>query len=520
MILKFYPKWKMFILGIFTIISNMENAVFAIIAGTLITFATKRNLYGFSRFCMFSIISLTIVYVALFIVNYLKADCIKCVNKKIRLNILYGVLNSLNCSKQGLNFLTNDFKQLETKRFQTQLDMMSSVCNLIISLTFSFIINWKISALFLIGTLIPMIVTIFIQKPIKKASKKWSFFNSKYTNQIASFIKNPFIIRLYDAINLFVNKNKKRVDELENSLFKMNCINLEGNALVNLSGTIFSLLIPFIVGIILVVKGETTLGKFFAIFQLANSFVSPIIGLLNGFSSLSTTKHIIKNVNNMLKNNYSKKSISEHFDSKEIINIKIDNLELPHTKKIINQNIHTGNKVAIIGESGTGKTTFLREILNKDNYINNKFYISSTKKVTYENYEDLFSYVKQTPAIFSADLRFNLTLGKKLPDELINNVCKDLNLSDLIKNKGWDYQLNSTDDKLSGGQLQRISLARAVLMNRPILLLDEVNSSLDKKNSKIIHDYIFSLDKTVFEVIHHYNNDELSRYDVVIDLDK
>lgn len=89
--------------------------------------------------------------------------------------------------------------------------------------------------------------------------------------------------------------------------------------------------------------------------------------------------------------------------------------------------------------------------MNKDNYINNKFYISSTKKVTYENYEDLFSYVKQTPAIFSADLRFNLTLGKNLPDELINNVCKDLNLSDLIKDKGWNYQLNSTDDKLSSG---------------------------------------------------------------------
>lgn len=518
MLFKFYSKWKTILLGIFNIIANTESAIFAIIAGTLISFATRRSLDGFGKFCIFSVICLVIVYSALFATNYLKADCIKCVNKQIRSKILYGILDNLKSNQSALNFLTNDYKQLETKRFQTQLEMMSAICSLIISLSFSFIINWKISILFLFGTLIPMALTSAIQKPIRSAAKQWSSDNSKYTNQVNGFIKNIFTIQLYNSTKEFVKKNRKETNNLENSLFKMNCTNLEGNALVNLSGTIFSLLVPFVIGIVFVVQGKTTLGRFFAIFQLANSFVSPIIGLLNGFSSLSTTKHIAKEVKKLLENCNVKSKKEPQYTN--IFEIKIRDLKLPHTKKCITQTIHSGDKVAIIGESGVGKTTLLNELLNEDKYKSGNIVIKSEGKDIKKNYKDLFSYVKQTPAIFPTDLKFNLTLGKGISTDQINKVCRGLNLDKVISEKGWNYLLNSNDDKLSGGQLQRISLARSILMNRPILLLDEINASLDKKNSKDVHKYLFNLNKTVIEVIHHYDIKDLEKYDIVINLNK
>lgn len=518
MLFKFYSKWKMFLLEVLNIIANMENSIFAIIAGTLITFATRRSLYGFGKFCLFSIISLFVVYSALFATNYLKADCVRSVNKQIRSRILYGVLDDSQNNKDSLNFLTNDFKQLETKRFQVQLDMMSAVCNLIISLSFSFVINWKISILFLIGTLVPMVLTSLIQKPIRSAARRWSNSNSEYTGQIDGFIRNAFIIRLYNSVKAFVNKNKVMVDNLENSLFKMNCINLEGNALVNLSGSIFSLLIPFIMGIIFIVQGKTTLGRFFAVFQLANSFVNPIVGLLNGFSSLSTTNHIAKRVGKLLEKS-NVRSKEEQYCA-NVSEIEIKDLELPHTTKRINQVIHSGDKVAIIGESGVGKTTLLNELLNETKYREGNIIIKTEEKDIEENHKSLFSYVKQTPAIFPTDLRFNLTLGKEISTNQLDEVCDGLNLNNVIAEKGWSYLLNSNDDKLSGGQLQRISLARSILMNRPILLLDEINASLDRENSKAVHEYLFSLNKTIIEVIHHYDIKDLEKYDIIIDLNK
>lgn len=113
---------------------------------------------------------------------------------------------------------------------------------------------------------------------------------------------------------------------------------------------------------------------------------------------------------------------------------------------------------------------------------------------------------------------FNLTLGKDISQEKVEEICNKLDLNELVKEKGCEYQLGDAADKLSGGQLARVELARAILMKRPVLLLDEINASLDKKTSDIIHQYLLASNLTFIEVIHHYEEAELKRYDKIIDL--
>ena len=140
------------------------------------------------------------------------------------------------------------------------------------------------------------------------------------------------------------------------------------------------------------------------------------------------------------------------------------------------------------------------------------------KRVKAGTFPDLFSYASQAPVIFADSLLFNLTLGKDISREKVEKVCDKLDLNELIEEKGFDYQLGEAADKLSGGQLARIELARAILMERPVLLLDEINASLDKKTSDIIHQYLLASNLTFIEVIHHYEEDELKQYDEILDL--
>ena len=134
------------------------------------------------------------------------------------------------------------------------------------------------------------------------------------------------------------------------------------------------------------------------------------------------------------------------------------------------------------------------------------------------NFENIFAYASQAPVIFADTLWFNLTLGKNISQEIVEQVCSNLELTDVIKEKGFDYSLGDNADQLSGGQLARIELARAILAERPVLLLDEINASLDKKTSDKIHQYLLNSDLTFVEVTHHYEANELGNYDNVIDL--
>lgn len=274
---------------------------------------------------------------------------------------------------------------------------------------------------------------------------------------------------------------------------------------------------PFSVGVILVIKGYSTLGSLFAIVQLANSFTNPILQILSERNNLATTKNIADKVTKfIIKGKSHEEGTIDQFNE-----LKVNKIELFRQNKKLSQNINLdikkGEKVAVIGKSGAGKSTLLQFLMYgkygsaTDAYLNG----SSVKLGSFKN---LFSYAGQQTLVFPDTLLFNLTLGTKISEDKIMEVCKELKLDSLVQEKGLLYNLGENANQLSGGQIARIGLARALLLKRPIILLDEVNASLDKETSDVIHNYLLNSDLTILEVIHHYTDKMLGEYDNVIDL--
>ncbi|NRN90173.1 Protein glycosylation K [Lactobacillus helveticus] len=269
----------------------------------------------------------------------------------------------------------------------------------------------------------------------------------------------------------------------------------------------------------MVVNGQTTLGTLFAIVQLSNSFVNPILAILEDCNKLSTTKKIDIKAEKYIAEGEKAEDISKN----DFIQLEVDDLTLirkdQELAKHLNLKIKAGQKVAVIGPSGAGKSTLLQYLMT-GKFGQAKDIILNNKQVKTGEFASIFSYASQSPVIFADTLRFNLTLGADISQEMVLKICTKLGLDNMVKEKGWDYSLGDNADQLSGGQLARIELARAILVKQPVLLLDEINASLDKKTSDQIHDYLLESDLTFVEVIHHYEPEELQRYDQVIDLEQ
>ena len=133
---------------------------------------------------------------------------------------------------------------------------------------------------------------------------------------------------------------------------------------------------------------------------------------------------------------------------------------------------------------------------------------------------ELFALINQQPFILNDTIEYNITLGQKVTKQELNKAVSKAGLEELVRKKGYQYQVGLGGKNLSGGQNQRIEIARALLKKRQILLADEATSSLDTKLSRRIHaTFLEEFSGTVIEVAHHISTDEASMFDRKIDLE-
>ena len=533
MFYKYSNHFKFIAMIITGFIASCSTIVSAYMVQTLTNIATQKKWDQVGGFLAIVIIGFLLVFVASLIFNRLKTLAIQETNTYLRTNIFKGMLGTdRDENSNALGFLTNDFKLLETNRFDAQIEIIMQACTLVLALGYALLVNWLVTILFLVGSFVPMLISNFFQKSIQNpmlisnffqksiqnASENWTKANGQYVNQTKNFLAGSETLSLYNGRENAAKKNQVKVFDLEAALRKMNLLNLDTGSWISLIGNLVTFLVPFLTGVYMVIHGMTTLGSLFAIVQLANSFVNPILTILNDRNELSTTKKIVEKTNKYLALAKGEKADNNKVAFKDLV---LTDVSLNRKGQQLIQNldltIKRKTKQAIIGPSGTGKSTLL-QFLMKGKYGEAKEILLNGKIEKAGNFENIFAYASQAPVIFADTLWFNLTLGKDIPQEIVEQVCSKLQLTNVIKEKGFDYSLGDNADQLSGGQLARIELARAILSRRPVLLLDEINASLDKKTSDKIHQYLLNSDLTFVEVTHHYEANELGNYDNVIDL--
>ncbi len=360
------------------------------------------------------------------------------------------------------------------------------------------IILLSIGILALIGARVySKIIKPHHKKVLEADSEASNFFIESFNHhkQIIAYDSFERSKEYYDKLNLNAKKEKK---------IRNNILYTANSFMYGFITIIYTICI--VVGAIFIAKGIYTYGVLIAIIQLINNIEAPFInlsGLINNYNLGKTSEQRLLNVINL--DNISNENEINDFDS-----IKIDNLSFSYDneKYIINNlnmDINKGDIIKIDGPSGIGKTTLLLLMMGFLNPNNgNIYFIKDNNKYETCKNRNLISYLSQENILFSASILENIYILTGVKDlNKIEEALKLANIYDelmLMKDK-LDTKINNNSG-LSLGQIQRILIAILILFDKPILLLDEFSSSLDKDNEKIIINNLLSLNKTIIYITH------------------
>lgn len=251
-------------------------------------------------------------------------------------------------------------------------------------------------------------------------------------------------------------------------------------------------------GMIMVLYTDLTVGQIFAVFSYLWFMMGPVQDLLNMQYSFYAASAALKRVNNMLAlgGKPEPQGTVNPFANATTLPIAVDKLSFSYNgeRKVLDDvslHIQAGEKVALVGASGGGKSTFIQLLLGL--YPADSGVISfggvTSKEIGFPTIREHVATVLQQPVLFNDSVRSNLSLGDEHDDATLWQALKVAQLDDVVAamDDGLNTQVGRRGVKLSGGQQQRLAIARMVLKNPAIVILDEATSALDTDTENRLH---------------------------------
>lgn len=285
------------------------------------------------------------------------------------------------------------------------------------------------------------------------------------------------------------------------------------NVMVNITSTInlcFPLIL-YIAGSLFVNSGILTLGSLVAFVTLAVNFMSPITNitlLLPSFNALKEVALRYKELINYRENSKGGTLSLDKIDSIEIIDAcySYNRLQQNTTLEHINMTIHKGQKIAIVGASGSGKSTLLKALLGSVQLSTGRILINGMdlEEISKQDIYREIAMVTQTPLCLNTSIRKNVDIACSHSDEEIWRALRYAEIEADIKKMpmGLDTVIGEKGNNISGGQRQRLAIARAILTHPDVLILDEATSNLDQNTERKIYENMFALGLSLIVVTH------------------
>lgn len=473
-----------------------------------------------------SLIVIVLVFLGVYlIVSTLQQYVVEVLKNKIRYSLnqnlyqSYASRNIESFQKKDSSEILNEFNNEVNVVIDNYVSSKLNVFSLTISLILGSLYIANLSVEILMFLLFCAFITIFINSIFKNRLKKNQMNYLDSMKQWLCSIKN--LCRCFSDIKI-LNLEKVFCDGLDIENKNIEQSTLKNNGFIKILTSINSFIsqamffLTLLFGIALIHYNRLTVGQLLGIAQASNMVIMPIVNYANLRNMIQSSKPVLQK---LLDNSMCYEENEPIVFDEQIHDIKIKHLSFSYGARLIldlnNLVIDQGKKYLVIGKSGDGKSTFL-DILTKQKkadgiYVNDK----DLKDVQFSTYADTFSYVNQDNDLLPFSFEQNITLGRKMSKYSLKDLVTIFNLESIFDKERDNLDFEHLN--LSGGEKQRICLARAMYRNKKWLFLDEAFSAIDKTNSDRIHQFILSNpDLTVLSIEHKVTKETVSLYDKVL----
>ena len=408
--------------------------------------------------------------------------------------------------------LTGDVSEVENSIMNSLEMLFKNPIIIIISLMVMVYMSWSLTLFAFIMLPTAIYITGRIGKTLKKPSRRGQDKMGELLSTVDETLSGLTIIKAFNAEKKMEARFNNETEDYYKIMNRLMRRNFLAHPVSEFLGTAIIIMVLWYGGS-LILKNEggmapenfiTYLVFFYSIINPAKAFSTAVYSVEKGMASMDRIDTILK-AENPIRN--SSGSLSKgSFDHE----IEFRNVTFAYRKDIILRNINLiipkGKVVALVGKSGSGKTTFVKLIPRFWDVENGEILIDGVniKEIDLADLREMMGYVSQEPVLFNDTFENNISFGVENAtiDEVID-AAKIAHANEFIVNSenGYLTKIGDRGSKLSGGQRQRLSIARAVLKNPPIMILDEATSSLDTESEQLVQDALLNLMKNRTSIV-------------------
>jgi len=428
-------------------------------------------------------------------------------------------------SGKFISAFSNDLASIESNYLAGNISLITQAVMFVGGFFAMLYINWQLMLCVMAAAVGPALVSMKFGGKIKVRERQTSEKNEGFVDQVKDLLNGFIVIKSFKAEKEVLRIFDKQNTELE----EVKRARREANDVVNIvSDASYTIVVIILiaVGTFFVFKGMMSIGSVLAFVQLSNYVLNPIQRIVPLWSNHKAAVGLIDKISGAIEIEGGEGDKIELTGIEHSIALRDVWFAYDEDRTVISgvsTEFEKGRSYAIVGSSGGGKSTLLRLLLGHlDNYQGEiRIDGAELREISLDSLYDVISVIQQNVFLFDSSLKDNITMFKDFPEERYREAIRLAGLSALIDEKGDDYDCGEAGSNLSGGEKQRVSIARCLIRETPVLLMDEATAALDNATAAAVSNAILDIGGlTRIIVTHKFEESIMRKYDRIIVINK